>query len=234
MAKRLLSTAERKRLYKIATPEGALGYGAWLSERGKKSAKEQKAQTSARRDAPDYGVSGASLGEGGLRDDGYAAYLRHAAKQAREERARRMAATQDAEAGNALRGYAAYLEGERAASADRLGALGDVLSEGTLTPEEARAQIRAVTEKADTRKALTALYERYKKSQEPEAPQEEARPAPDVIAGEIFARRLPYHRAVLYCTERGYSRREAELLAERITATYEGSLRQLQSLFTYP
>lgn len=155
-----ITAAKEKQLRSLATPRGALGYGTWLSEQAQTEAKSKRAAEAAgdQRRLPSYGVSGEALYGSAAADDGYAAYLQAAAKEARAARAEARQRESVAEGRAAVAGYAAYLDGLRQRDGDRLVSAANSLLElpanaigrrdetvtGTTADPKARAILRGI------------------------------------------------------------------------------------------
>lgn len=117
-----ISKAFERELRRLGRIKNAKGYAAWLGAEATASADRARAEESAKasRLAVDFGASGESLARSGLADDGYAAYLRKAAKQQREARALGIETDRADGATKTLAGYRDYLNALRREDGDRL------------------------------------------------------------------------------------------------------------------
>lgn len=209
-----LSAAELRRLRRLATAKDARGYAAWL--RGEKTdggenAALLEAAKRADRTAVGYGTSGDALSSSALADDGYAAYLRLAAKEARERERRALEGSRAAGEAALLRGYADYLKKEKAAAGDRLVSAATALSKGPREKAEAETLIASSGAEGEAAAALRALW------QAPEE-KEESSPSPSLPVEEtisyIVKAQMPSERALEYCRLLGFDDETAKSIVK--------------------
>ena len=202
-----------KRLRRAAVPEGADSYAAYLlKEGGYRATADKGAQAAASegvRLSPDYGARGAALAEGGLADDGYAAYLRRAAKEQRAATAAAAEAARTEGARATMSGYAAYLEGERDAQESRLLETARALMSVPLdAPIERDRLIDAATSNPETaailREVHTSLREENVEGKEGQITE---------VLSYLIRNNLSYERAYAYCRLLGYSNDYADRIA---------------------
>ena len=202
---------ETEDLLRAATDSrGAKSYAEWLGKSGADAVSAAHAATAkeARRAEIGYGAAGEALQRDGLADDGYAAYLRRAAKEAREESHRRIESERAAGQRSALGEYAAYLDGERRKKADRLVSLAEEISGGEYLSETADALIKE-SGAGETATALLKSRRHYLTPYERTA--EGMAEIADVL-DRLRRSGLPYQRAYEYCRLLGYG----DALATRI------------------
>ncbi len=216
MTKKTLQYNDEKLLRRKAGDGNAESYAAWL--RREKANKKQKPASTTEPDAP------LTL-DGGLGDDGYAAYLRRAAKEARKERTAAVEEAHYTEGQDALRGYAAYLAEQRKQAGDELitaanDLLGNYHKEG-----EAEAALASVTEDA-ARLRLTRLYrDRAEGATEfSDKRRAEMKALIERLAG------YPRKRAYDYCRLLGYTEKTAKQVADYIEATRSENDKALEAL----
>ena len=220
-----------KRLRRAAVPEGADSYAAYLlkvgDDTGAADKKRQSAATEAARLFPDYGAKGEALAEGGLADDGYAAYLRRAAKEQRAARANAAKAERTEGARAAMSGYAAYLDSERTAQETRLLEAARALLNVPLdAPTERDMLIDAATERPDTATLLREVHATLRE----EHPEGNGGAVTDVVS-YIVRNSLTYENAYAYCRLLGYSSSYAEQIARYATSERSDLTEELESLF---
>ena len=159
-----LSKAFEREMRALGSIKNAKGYSAWLGTRATaaKAAADSARATNATKGtrlSVDYGTSGEALARGGLADDGYAAYLREAAKQQREARIASLEGQRAAETTQALAGYRDYLLGLRRADEERLI---DAAQEVVALERDRLPELSRILDAADTnvrqKRALTYLY----------------------------------------------------------------------------
>lgn len=221
-----------RELRKLANTDTADGYGKWLltqaEDGGKKSDRARlEAAGEAERALVDYGASGETLARSGLADDGYADYLRRAAKEAREARVR---AIEDERAGYeraALSGYADYLEKARRAEGDRLvEAAEELLS----LNKQNIAKVDRIIETATDDERAAALLRRIRNSYEYIPTDSAATDVPSVIS-RIRTMGYDENRAYRYCKLVGYSDERAREVAKFATEDYKALSDELAALF---
>ena len=227
-----LKKSYEKELRKLASADDAEGYGRWLSTQSKAYKKaadvaRTSAASQAVRELADYGASGEALSRSGLADDGYADYLRRAAKEAREAR---IGAIESERAGGereALAGYADYLNEVRRADGDRLVKAAEELlklkSENTARIDRI---IGDATESADAAALLRKIREDYEYIPSDSS----AADLPSVITR---IRTMGYNRdrAYRYCKLLGYSDERAGEVADFATEDYADIADRLSALF---
>ena len=159
-----ISKAFERELRALASIKNAKGYAAWLGTKTASESDRARLENAAKesRLGVDFGASGEALSRTGLSDDGYAAYLREAAKQQRDSRAMTIESERAAEASRSLAGYRDYLLSLRRADEESLlDAAEDVL---TLEREQTGALSRildAADATAAQRRALTYAHRHY-------------------------------------------------------------------------
>ena len=204
----LVSEDDRRRLRLLATPSGASGYAEWLrgtAGSGTENSALLSAAKEADRSAVDYGAAGERLSSSGLADDGYASYLRLAAKEARAERRAELERSRADSGAALLRGYADYLKEEKAAAGDRLYSTAQALAKGTLAKEEAEALIAASGARGAAGDALRAFWR---------APTKEPELSPEKAVSYLVKNQMPSERALEYCLLIGYGEEEARQLVK--------------------
>jgi hypothetical protein len=219
------------RLRRAATPEGADTYAAYLLKIGNPhdtaDSMRQAAATDGARVSPDHGTAGEALREGGLADDGYAAYLRRAAKEQRAAREAQIEAARTQGARAAMAGYASYLDEKRAEQESRLLEAARALMSVPLdAPNERDRLIDAATESPEAaaalREAHTSLHEKSEEGREGHV---------NDVLSYIMRNNLPYDRAYTYCRLLGYSDGYAERLARYATEERLDLMEELEDLF---
>ncbi len=230
MAKTALSEKRRKSLALFGDTEGAMSYGEWLGGRTVSDGglERRDAEAEARRSDVGYGVTGERLAERGLADDGYAAYLRRAAREARSARTAAIEAERESRDLAALRGYAEYLEGEREAYGERLVSLAEELVSSPLSREEAEWRIALANVSPEATAALRNAY-RYEGSR---ATDGEPKVSEAKVLDYLKKVCLPYDRAYRYCLDLGYSATDATRLAKEAEASYSEERKRLHALFS--
>lgn len=204
-----LSAAERRRLRRLATADGAKSYGDWLKEEAPKSGGDAAllaAEKAADRTAVGYGRAGETLTAKGLADDGYASYLRLAAKEARETRRQELLKGSAEEGAELLRGYADYLRGERDAEGERLITAAERLAKGEYERDAAEEYIASVGARGEAAELLRSL--RREPVKEPEL-------SPAEAINYIVRHQLPSVHAMEYCLLIGYDEETASTLVKQ-------------------
>ena len=235
MAKTTLSEARRKQLERLGKSTGAKSFGEWLAaqEGSEDGAARLAARAKTKREAVGYGAAGERLLAGGLADDGYAAYLRHAAREARSEREMALEAERESRDLAALRGYADYLEGLRAERGKSLVSLAEELVSAGLTGEEAERRISLSEASPEAEAALYAAY-RYEGSGEIPSGSGSGSSSSSKKRKEVLAYlmdvQIPYARAYRYCLEQGFSESEAALIAKEAQDSYSAAAKKLHAL----
>lgn len=224
--KKSLTEIEKRALARYTDTSGAKGFGAWLAENGKTAEadkKRQAAATAARRET--YGNRAAeSLAALGIAEDGYAAYLRRAAKEAREARTKEIESGRADEGARALAGYAAYLDGVRKENGERLTAAAETLLSTPHTEEEASALAGTATDRADAKAALLSLY----RTRGAQGSADTAK-----VVKAITEASMPYGRAYEYCRLLGYSEEMARRIAGFTAESGNRYTEELWELFGY-
>lgn len=228
---RLEKSYERE-LRKLASNKDADSYGAWLSAQRETDARSadrarQHAATEAAMALVDYGTSGEALARTGLADDGYADYLRMAAKNAREARVRAIESERASNERKALEGYADYLDGVRKTDGDRLVAAAEELL-AMNKPNDARVEgiIRGATD--DTRAANML---RLIRNTHEYIPNESVRTDVPSVISHIREMGYSPERAYRYCKVLGYSDERAREVADFATESYAGLADEVDKLF---
>ena len=246
--KNTLSEAGRNKLRRLGSSRGAKSYGEWLEgqEDSSLALSRLEADSEGRRAAVGYGTRGESLLRRGLADDGYAAYLRRAVKEARALREAAIESERASKDLAALRGYAAYLEAEREASGERLVSLGEGLVASPLTEEEAAGAIARARVSPSAAAALAEVYryEGTRKEAEITPPEDSEEETPEVdvtppesptdeeaVLGYLKAVHLPYERAYRYCISIGLGEADARRLAALAESRLSEDYRKLHGLF---
>ena len=228
MAKNTLSEKKRRELAALGRSDGAKSYGEWLGAQVESDGMARlSAAAEQEREAVGYGATAERLSAGGLSDDGYAAYLRRAAREARSAREAALDAERESRDLAALRGYAEYLEAERTASGERLVALGEELVSSPMSYDEAARRIALARVSPRAAAALRTAH-RY------EGSREEA-PAATISEAKVldYLKRvtLPYSRAYQYCLSLGFTEEESARLAKEAAAAYSEETKRLHALF---
>ena len=227
-----LSEYYEKELKRIASTDGADGYGKWLSAEAKGSAlasdrARQSAAAEAVRSLVDYGTSGEALARSGLADDGYADYLRKAAKQAREARVRAIESDRASNERKALSGYASYLDEVRSADAERLiGAAEDLLSLTRPNSQKEEQIIGAATNNTRARDLLRHIRAKYEY-----IPESTRANDPASVMSHIREMGYSADRAYRYCRLMGYGDKRAREIAQFVTEDYKDLSKELEDLF---
>lgn len=228
MALKKLSKQAEELLRRASDSRDAKSYADWLSGTRSTAADLAHAELSrnARRASVDYGTGGEALAAGDLADDGYAAYLRKAAKEAREAEHRRIEGERAGEQASALSEYASYLDSERAKKADRLVNLAEELRSSRYTTETAEDLIERAGAGA-TAEALLRDHQRYG------VPYEETAEGREEVAKVLSHLRLSgmsYKSAYEYCRLLGYGELMAGRLARFATSEQDGLGDELKDL----
>ena len=230
MADSALTTKKKETLRRYASTSGAKSYAEWLGTQTREGEAESllAAEREGRRSEVGYGAAGEQLSGLGLADDGYAAYLRHAAKAARETRLAELTSARASRETAALAGYADYLRAERAASGDSLIAAAEQIADTTLTREEAEAIAKGAGGKSGATGALMNIYRYHGTTQGSAGRGASAR---SEIVAYLASAKLPYERAYTYCLSMGCTVAEAERLAATAVAGYDDTTKRLHALF---
>lgn len=227
-----LSEYYERELKRIAGTEGADSYGKWLSAQGKSTAgaadaARQSAATEAARGLVGYGLSGERLSRTGLADDGYADYLRAAAKEAREARVRAIEGERASSEREALAGYADYLEGVRRERGERLiDAAEDLLSLDKYNEESIKRIIGNATTDTRARDLLSHIRASYDY-----IPSDASRTDVSSVISRIRTMGYNEDRAYRYCKLMGYSDERAREIALFATEDYKDLSKELSDLF---
>ncbi len=228
MAKNTLSEKRRKDLAALGRSDGAKSYGEWLGNRVKSDGEDRLAAAAQKeRETVGYGAAGEKLSASGLADDGYAAYLRRAAQEARAAREAALDAERESRDLAALRGYAEYLEAERAAAGRHLVSLAEELVSSPMSSDEAERRISLAHVSPEAAVALRTAH-RYEGSSPETAPSGAKRKE---VLEYLKKVTLPYARAYQYCLNQGFSEEEATRLADEAAATYSEETKRLHALF---
>lgn len=201
-----LTAAERRRLRRLATADDAHGYAEWLRGASKPATENEALAAAAKtadRTAVGYGSAGEELYGTSLADDGYASYLRLAAKEAREARRREIEKGRADGGAALLRGYADYLKKEKEAAGERLLTTATALSKGKYEKAEAEDLIASSGAEGAAADALRALW--HPPAKEPEL-------SPERTIEYIVKNQLPSERALEYCRLIGYDDETARRL----------------------
>ncbi len=229
MATNKLKKETEERLRKAADTRGAKSYAEWLGA-GKSNTGDllqAEAAKSARREAVGYGTSGETLARSGLADDGYASYLRHAAKTAREDTQRRIERERAGEQLSALGSYASYLENARKEKGDRLVSLGErLLSEG-YDSDTAESLIG----KEGAGDTAAAILRGIQRSGIPLEETPEGRQQTEKVLDRLLKSGMTYRSAYEYCRLLGYSDKMATRLARLADEERSDMSRELIELF---
>ena len=227
-----LKKSYEKELRRLAGTEDAASYGAWLSTQStshKKSADTARAgaASQAERELVDYGTSGEALSRSGLADDGYADYLRRAAKEAREARIRTIESERADGERAALSGYAEYLNEVRLAEGDRLVKAAEELLQ---LKSENTAKIDRIIGDATDNADAAALLRRIRSGYEYIPTDSTATDVASVIS-RIRSMGYSRDRAYRYCKLLGYSDERASEVAGFATEDYADLSDRLTALF---
>lgn len=221
-----------KELRRVAGTSDAVGYGKWLREQKKTVGKEadrarQEAAAEAVRALVDYGRSGEALARTGLADDGYADYLRRAAKEAREARVRAIEGERASNEREALSGYADYLASVRSAEGDRLvKAAEELLSMARENEPKAERIIRTATTDSRAASLLRQIRDKYEY-----IPSSTTRTDVPSVINRIRNMGYSEERAYRYCRLVGYSDKRAREIASFAAAPHADINRELSELF---
>lgn len=203
---KLLSAADKRRLARLAKADGAKSYADWLRGEGKTDTVGGtllSAAKTADRAAVGYGAAGEQLSASGLADDGYASYLRLAAKEAREARRRELEGDRADSGAALLRGYAAYLKGEKDATGERYISAATQLAKGQHEKAAAEALIASTGADRAATEALRALWQ---------PPVKEPELTPAEAIDYMVRNQMPSARALEYCLLIGYDEETARKL----------------------
>ena len=211
----------------IARPKNARSYRAWLTEKKSDAdAKQSAAAAEASRLSVGYGRAGETLGRSSFADDGYAAYLRKAAKEARASAAATIEDERVKESRDTLAGYGRYLAELREKDAATL----EDTAERLLALEagsdlESQQLIAAANATKDQAAALQKLYKDnpavYEKSRER-------------VLRHLILGYYSYDEAYNYCRLIGLDDSTSRRLAEAAAAERSGNVDRLESLFGKP
>ena len=221
-----------KELRRIAGTADAVGYGKWLGEQKKTPGKEadrarQEAAGAAVRSLVDYGTSGEALARTGLSDDGYADYLRKAAKDAREARIRAIESERASSEREALSGYADYLAQVRSAEGDRLvEAAEELLAMTRENQPKAERIIRTATPDGRAAALLRSIRDKYEY-----IPSSTTRTDVTSVINRIQSMGYSEERAYNYCRLVGYSDKRAREIASFASADHADINEELKNLF---
>ncbi len=230
MALKKLKKKTEELLRGATDSRGTKSYAEWLGA-GKSDAADS-AHTAlaakARRQGVGYGTEAEALAKGDLADDGYAAYLRRAAKDAREAGHRQIERERASTQIEALGKYAEYLDGERKKKADRLVALAEELAENDYTGEAAEALI----EKSGAGREATGLLRLQHSYRTPYEQTPEGREKIASVLEDLRKSGMPYQRAYEYCRLLGFGDSLAERLARFAEAERSDLSRELEELLS--
>lgn len=224
-----ISTSLHKSFSKLATIKNPKSYGEWLAQHKVKGIDAARGTLAAseKRNALGYGVGGEELARTSLSDDGYAAYLRRAAKEKREERYRLAEATHRNAEKNVLAGYADYLRGLRDEDAERLlDAADDILSLGQGVSHLAEGIATEAEATDEQRRALMKLYR-----EKPATEQDNKKQA--ALLEFLIEERYPYDRAYEYCLLMGLDEDTADRMATAAVGSLDLSTQKMYELFGY-
>ena len=221
-------TYDLKKIGRLATIKNPKSYGDWLKE-SSLGTKIQTSGTSAateRRSAYGYGSSGEKMARSTLANDGYAAYLREAAKRQREERNSATGSESLKSQQAALAGYADYLRGLRRADAARLtDAANEIVGLGSRDTALAEEIANRTSPTAEQK---TALLDIYKSA---------TTPGQNASRSEIVAymskEKLTYREAYDYCRSLGYNASTAKSMASSAVNSLDDTTRKMYELFGY-
>ncbi len=215
-----ISKAFERELRLLGRIKNAKGYAAWLGSTAGAASDRARAETAAKstRLAVDFGASGERIARTGLADDGYAAYLREAAKQQREARTLSVETGRADEATRALAGYRDYLLSLRKEDEERLiDAARDVLS---LERDRLPAFNRILDEAEATAAQKSALRYAYKNHSSANRDKEDVATLRLLIEGNYN-----YDRAYNYCLligmDPGLARRMAEAADDALNQNWQ-------------
>ena len=175
----------------------------------------------------DYGRSGEALARSGLADDGYADYLRRAAKEAREARAHAIESERASSEREALSGYADYLAKVRREEGDRLVAAAEELL--SMNRANLAASDRVIQNAGGNTRATNLLRKLRDKNEH--IPSSTSRTDIPSVLSRIGEMHYDYDRAYRYCKLVGYSDSRAREIASFATSDYADLSDQVSSLF---
>lgn len=220
-----LSEAIKRELRMIATPKNAKSYRAWLSalpETGA-DAKRQTAAAEESRQRVGYGRAGEALGRSSYANDGYAAYLREAAKSQRKAKAAAIEDERVKASRKVLEGYGDYLRERKEANATAMETAAKELLALDMG-EDTRAE--AIIAAADpTSRQAAALRRIYRNN--PTAGAESNERVYQFLVKNFYT----YQRAYDYCRLIGMNDTNARRMAKAADAALDASHKQLDSLF---
>lgn len=204
-----ISKAFERELRALGRIKNAKGYAAWLGTASGVASDRARAEAAAKdtRLAVDFGASGERLARTGLADDGYAAYLREAAKQQRSARILDAETARADETRQALAGYREYLLSLRKEDEEHLiDAARDVLS----LERDRLPALNRILDGAETTAAQRRLLEyAYRNYSTAERSKEDVSTLRFLIEGQYN-----YERAYEYCLLIGMSPSLARRMAE--------------------
>lgn len=230
MAGTKLSDKVKERLRRQGDSRDAKSYGEWLgaiANEDDSTARLAALREDTRSDVG-YGAGGDALAGSGLSDDGYAAYLRHAAKEARRARWERVEAAREGRDTATLRGYADYLASVREASGERLADAAERLTAAPITEQEAD---EIIVEAGGGREAALDLKRTYRTLGKDKADVAAEKNSTRAVIAYLKEAQLPYQRAYEYCLSLGYSQEEATELAALAESDLDELTKQLHGLF---
>lgn len=230
--RKILTDKEKERLAALGSSEGAQGYAAYLGRRTTDAydSMVSEAEDKARRQAVGYGRAGERLSAADLGNDGYAAYLRSAAKEARRARLSQLEEARHSEEREALRGYADYLDGIRRENGKELLATAEELLSAYHTAEEAEEKIKAADTGRGGEDALRELHRLH--GPERGTVTESEKEAMRELLETLRQADLPYERNYEYCLLLGYSEEMARKMATYLYETRSDNTKKLHDLFT--
>ena len=223
-----LTKANLRRLRRLATAQDTGGYAAWLLKHPQEDRTSERAAEaqSEQRQAPGYGLAGEALYGGEAKNDGYAAYLQAAAKEARAARAEAREREAVTEGRRALAGYAAYLDSLRAEDADRLIAAGEKIL--SLPHDDAARREEAIAAATDDPRTAVALRALHGEGVEPDT-------QPDTrlttVLNHIYSQGFRYQESYEYCRLLGYTDARAKAIAAYATERLDPTHAELRDIF---
>lgn len=228
MALKKLKKEDEELLRKATDSRGSQSYTEWLGVGGGESDSAHKAHAmSARRTAVGYGRGGEELSRSDLADDGYAAYLRRAAKEARDAGHLKIERGRSDSQLASLGAYAEYLDGERKKKADRLVSLAEELLGNAYDNDTAESLIK----KSGAGATASGLLRGHQSRKTPYEETPEGREAISEVLNYLSKSGIPYKRAYEYCRLLGYGDQMAHRLASYADGERSDLSQELEDLF---
>ncbi len=211
---------------------GAKRYADWLGEQKDVRSDALAAAASAAKRRGSYGRAGEVAASAGLAGDGYAEYLRLAAKQT-ETRARRAASQAAATTDRAqAAGYASYLQEKKQERVEDLAALSEEVMKSVSGMETVRELLAEAEMPEPVRGKLLADYRAYlKDKQEAQAPSiEKNLSVLRMFVEKHFSREAAYR----FCLAAGMKEADARRMADYLEYPLKDELQNAYGDFVGP